>query len=290
MPTPRISILCPSRGRLEPLKLAINSAMKTASNPDQIEFCIWIDNDDTTYDDFLLQNKLINIQVIRGQRMWLSIMFNCLAAIAKGDYLMWIGDDTKFCTNDWDQLLTNEIDKFDNQIGLVYVNDLANYEQKYATIGMLHRNWVTSFGFLLTPHIRDNGIDGWVTDVARQIGRCKYMEEIHIEHLQYRQGKATIDKTYKDRNSTNLWNDVYGLYRLLKDERRREVLFLKYRWPGIEVSRNYRYALSSLYVFIRKKYYKENLLEAINYQAHSNLSFLRRSLLRIARYNHYKYD
>jgi hypothetical protein len=290
MLTPRISILCPTRGRLEPLKLAINSAMKTALQPDQIEFCIWIDNDDDTYDDFLLDNKLKNIQVIRGQRMWLSIMYNCLAAIAKGDYLMWIGDDTKFCTNGWDQLLTKEIDKFDNQIGLVYVNDLANYEQKYATIGMLHRNWITSFGFLLTPHIRDNGIDGWVTDVARQIDRCKFIEEVHIEHLQYRQGKSNIDKTYKDRNATNLWNDVYGLYRLLKDERRREVLFLKHRWPEIEVSKNYRYTLSNLYILIRKKYFKENLLEAINYGALSNLSFIRRLLLRITRSNHYKYD
>jgi len=151
MSTPRISILCPSRGRLEPLKLAINSALETASHPDSIEFCIWIDNDDSTYDDFLLNNKLKNIQVIRGQRMWLSIMYNCLASIAKGEYLMWIGDDSKFCTNSWDKLLTDEIDKFDNQIGLVYVNDLAKYEQKYATMGMLHRNWITSFGFLLTP-------------------------------------------------------------------------------------------------------------------------------------------
>jgi hypothetical protein len=290
MPTPRISILCPSRGRLEPLKLAINSALETASHPDRIEFCIWIDNDDSTYDDFLLHNKVKNIQVIRGQRMWLSIMYNCLAAIAKGEYLMWIGDDSKFCTNGWDKLLTDEIDKFDNQIGLVYVNDLANYEQKYATMGMLHRNWITSFGFLLTPHLRDNGIDGWVTDVARQIGRCKFMEEVHIEHLQYRQGKSIIDKTYQERNSTNLWNDVYGLYRQLKDERRREVLFLKHLWPKIEVSRNHRYTIASFYIFLRKKYFVRNYLEAINYGALSNLSFIRRLILRIIRRNHYKYD
>jgi hypothetical protein len=116
------------------------------------------------------------------------------------------------------------------------------------------------------------------------------MEEILIEHLQYRQGKAIFDKTYKDRNATNLWNDVYGLYRLLKDERRREVLYLRHRWPEIEVSRNYRYAISNLYIFIRKKYFKANYLEAINYGAFSNLSFIRRLLLRISRSNHYKYD
>lgn len=290
MLTPKISILCPSRGRLEPLKLAIDSALETATHPDQIEFCIWIDNDDDTYDDFLLDNKLRNIQVIRGQRMWLSIMYNCLAAIAKGDYFMWIGDDSKFCTDGWDQLLTEEIDKFDNKIGVVYVNDLATYEQKYATMGMLHRNWITSFGFLLTPHLRDNGIDGWVTDVAKQIGRCKFMKNVHIEHLQYRQGKAIIDKTYQERNSTNLWNDVYGLYRLLKDERRREVLYLKHLWPKIEISKQYRYALSMLYILVRKKYFKINNLEAINYGALSNLSFIRRLILRILRINHYKYD
>jgi hypothetical protein len=290
MLTPKISILCPSRGRLEPLKLAIDSALETALHPDQIEFCIWIDNDDDTYDDFLLDNKLRNIQVIRGQRMWLSIMYNCLAAIAKGDYFMWIGDDSKFCTDGWDQLLTEEIDKFDNKIGLVYVNDLAAYEQKYATMGMLHRNWITSFGFLLTPHLRDNGIDGWVTDVAKQIGRCKFIEDVHIEHLQYRQGKAIIDKTYQERNSTNLWNDVYGLYRLLKDERRREVLYLKYLWPKIEISKQYRYTLSNVYILVKRKYFMISDLEAINYGALSNLSFIRRLILRILRSNHYKYD
>ena len=143
---------------------------------------------------------------------------------------------------------------------------------------------------LLTPHLRDNGIDGWVTDVARQIGRCKFMQEVHIEHLQYRQGKSMIDKTYKERNSTNLWNDVYGVYRLLKDERRREVLFLKHRWPKVEISRNYRYSMSNLYIFMRKKYFVKNYLLAINYGSLSNLSFIRRTILRIIRRNHYKYD
>lgn len=290
MLTPNISILCPSRGRLEPLKLAINSALNTALNPEQIEFCIWIDIDDSTYDNFLLENKMINLKVIRGQKLWLSSMFNSLAAVAKGDYLMWIGDDTRFCTEGWDQLLTKELDRFEDQIGLVYANDLASYEQKYATIGMLHRNWVTSLGFLLTPHIRDNGIDGWVTDVARRIGRCKFMEDVHIEHLQYRQGKATIDKTYRDRNSTNLWNDAYGLYRLLKDERRREALYLKYCWPSIDIARDNRYFLSNFYIFLRKKYFRLNSLEAINYGCISNVNFIRRIFKRIIKRNQYKYD
>jgi hypothetical protein len=104
------------------------------------------------------------------------------------------------------------------------------------------------------------------------------------------QGKSVIDKTYKERNSTNLWNDVHGVYRLLKDERRREVLFLKHRWPKVEISRNYRYAISDLYIFIRKKYFVKNYLLAINYGSLSNSSFIRRIILRIIRRNHYKYD
>jgi hypothetical protein len=83
---------------------------------------------------------------------------------------------------------------------------------------------------------------------------------------------------------------VYGLYRQLKDERRREVLFLKHLWPKIEVSRNHRYTIASLYIFLRKKYFVRNYLEAINYGALSNLSFIRRLILRIIRRNHYKYD
>jgi len=285
-----ISVICPTRGRPSRLKTMMNSALETASKPENVEFCIWIDKDDSTYDEMIVKNEFKNLRVLRGPRFSLSTMYNNLLVISKGSYLLWGGDDVEFRTSGWDTQIISEIDKFENKIGLVYVNDLGNYEQKYANVGAVHVNWVNTLGFVFTPHLKDNGVDGWITDVARQIDRCKYLETVHIEHMQHRQGKAELDKTYSDRDNSHKWYDPFDLYHLLKDERRRDALYLASQWPNLEVTFKSRYFLANIYIWLKQKFSNIHPLRVVYFGSISNKMFIMRAINKITFKNRRKWD
>lgn len=242
-----ISVICPSRGRQEQLLKMMNSARLSADLPESIQFCIYIDDDDDGYNYSEEILKSLNIKFLQGPRFWLSGMFNSLLTIASGDFIFWCGDDVEFKTNGWDTKMKNEILKFQDNICVVYVNDLANYPQKYATIGMVHRDWVLLFGHVFTPHMRDNGIDFWISDISRAIGRLIYLPDVHVEHLQFRQGKGELDGTYLDRIKSHKMYSPASLYESLKDERRRDKLVLSYT-TGIKLNKEpFRYLLANIY-------------------------------------------
>ena len=285
-----ISILCPSRGRPDRLRTMMHSAISTADNPENIEFCVWIDFDDDSYKELIAGNEFKNLRVLRGPRLSLSAMYNSLLIIASGDYLLWGGDDVEFRTNSWDKIIVNAINNFEDKVGLVYVNDLGNYEQKYANVGVLHRNWVNTLGFIFTPHLRDNGVDGWITDVARQVNRCTYLKSVEIEHMQHRQGKAKIDKTYADRDLVHQWYEPFDLYHLLKDERRREALYLASQWPNIQVKFKSRYLFATMYIKIAKQISRMSDLRAVYFGSFSNIKFVYRIFERFSLRSRRKWD
>jgi hypothetical protein len=272
-----ISVLCPSRGRPDRLKTMMQSALSTAKDPENIEFCVWIDFDDDSYKELIDGNEFKNLRILRGPRVALSSMYNGLLLVASGDFFLWVGDDVEFRTNSWDKIIVDAMNKFENKIGLVYVNDLGKYEQKHANIGMLHRNWVETLGFILTPHLRDNGPDAWISDVARQVNRCTYLKSVEIEHMQHRQGKAKLDKTYSDRDLVHQWYEPFDLYHLLKDERRREALYMASQWPNIKIKFKFRYLLATFYVMTMERISGMSKLRAVYFGSFSNSKFVSRS-------------
>lgn len=244
-----ISILCPTRGRPEQVNTMIQSALATATKPKNIEFCFYIDKDDESYKELIFNGPENQVKIMRGPRMWLSSMYNSLITSASGEYFFWSGDDVEFLTEGWDEKIIEAFNAIPSKIAVVHVNDMAtSYPQKYATIGAVHVNWVKAFGYIFTPHMRDNGIDFWISDVANQIGRRVYLANVHVDHRQYRQGKVEIDQTYSDRLEDHKTYDPMRLYYLLRNERRRDALMLSSIDKSIKVENRNRFFLARTYL------------------------------------------
>ena len=280
----KISVLCPSRLRPEQLELMINSALEKSSGKNLIEFCIYIDLDDSSYESnkFNLFNNP-QIKFLKGPRFWLSGMFNALTTISTGEYIFWCGDDVNFITNSWDSIMIEKFSNYSDKILLVHANDMATtYNQEYATIGMVHRNWLNVFGNLFTPHMKDNGIDFWITEVANLVKRRCYVEEVQIEHRQYRQGKSDLDATYQDRLLNQQTYNPRDLYRKLSEERRRDALILGRHIGLNKLPFNRKFILGS---FFSNLIYANNEIKFSNrwiyFQSMSNITFLRYLLYKV---------
>lgn len=276
------SILCPTRGRPSQLRRMINTACARSSSPENLRVLLYVDFDDNSYDDLQFEEFPCIVKVFRGPRVALSMAFNYLACQADTDYLFWSGDDIEFKTSGWEQKLQNALKAFSQELGVSYADDCASYEQVYATIGMVNKIWVNTLGFLFTPHLKDNGVDNWLSDVARRIGRLKYVEDVKIEHLQFRQGKSDFDDTYRDRRADHETYDVLEIFWKLEDQRRRESLLLLRKLGERELPFQARYLIGHVAVQFSKAL--RNSPEISNRHIYllsiSNWNYIRRILTR----------
>ncbi len=233
-----ISILTPTRGRPDNVKRLVDSIFNTAKFPDQIEILFYVDLDDQSFPSEILSE---NVRLIRGPRMWLSVLQNILYANCRGEIIMYSGDDLVFKTKAWDEAVTSAMRSYPDKLALIYANDLATYGESLATHGFIHREWIDTVGIFLAPG-RGSLSDLWVTDVARKLGRLHYLRDVHIAHVHYRQGDATaeFDETYKYiSTATRSWVPV-KTYKMLRRERRIDFILLSEKIKGpIPIDKHY---------------------------------------------------
>lgn len=236
-----ISILTPTRCRPENVRRLVSSALSTADQPTQVELLFYVDSDDETFPTEVISQ---NVKVIRGPRMWLSVLQNILYVNCGGDIVMYAGDDLVFKTVGWDTKVRQEFDNSLDKLVLVYPNDVATHGENMAIHGFLHRNWIETVGCWVAPG-RGSLYDLWHTDVARKLGRLRYLAEVEIAHVHYRQGSglAKFDDTYRYVfAATRSWVPI-ATYRKLKRERRIDFILLSEKIQG-EVKRDLNYLLA----------------------------------------------
>ena len=221
----KISILVPTRKRPKNVRRIVSSILNNAHEPNQTEILFYIDEDDDTFPDDILQH---NIRKIVGPRLWLSIMQNILYFNCRGEIIMYAGDDVVFSTPNWDQIVRSEFNKFEDKLILLYGDDRAWYGDKIAIHGFLHRNWINLLGYFVTP-LRNSAYDMWHTENARKLGRLVYVPSLVFEHIHYRQGdgKAEFDSTYKAVYISNGGWKPLVTYKKISRERRADRLILR---------------------------------------------------------------
>jgi hypothetical protein len=218
-----ISVLVPTRHRPVNVKKVISSALETADQPNKIEFLFYVDDDDSTFPKSVINKQ---VKVINGPRVWISMMLNILYANSNGEIIMYGGDDMVFRSQSWDTVVRNEFNEVLDKICLVYTNDGVKQSQDIARHGFIHRKWFSVLGSAF-PSGRVIPIDLWCTDIAKQLNRIRYIEEIIIEHVHYRQGgKAKLDPTYTDAANTSKSWKALEVYKKLDCERRADRVLL----------------------------------------------------------------
>ena len=116
-----ISVILPSRGRPEQLYRCIASALSLSARPTLIEFIVYIDDDDSSYDEML--HKPVLFQVIRGPRNGIGQANQDCANLARGEILLFINDDIIVETPNWDEGFRAIDTSIKDGVYLAYPND-----------------------------------------------------------------------------------------------------------------------------------------------------------------------
>ena len=209
----KIAILTPSRGRPGRLDNFICSVLEHAKYPDNILLYNYIDDDDPrlkSYEDFY-RSQPINVYNVISTPQSVSKSWNVLANIAIGvgsDILIMGNDDQLYSTVDWDEVLVNEVSKYDDKIYCAWFNDLINGEN-HCAFPIVSSTWFNTLGYF-TPGIFNFGFnDTWVFDLAKRIGRTHYIPSVIAEHRHFSVGKSSMDDTYH-RNRTQERGNLFA--------------------------------------------------------------------------------
>jgi len=114
---------------------------------------------------------------------------------AKNDVVMLMGDDVQVNTKNWDLLIVNEINKYEDKILMVVPSDgrikgnknigttikLWPDESLPAAHFAVHKNWTNTLGYLAPVFFWHWHVDSYTQKVARKLNRCLYMPTVEFK-------------------------------------------------------------------------------------------------------------
>ena len=186
-----ISFCCPSRGRPNLAKRLVDTATETQKG--QTEFLFYLNDDDEKLEEYkdLLDEKHYTI----GPNQSTCYSWNLMCDKASHDIVMLMGDDVQVKTKDWDQLIVEQFDKYEDKILMVVPSDgrrkgtknLGNevklWEDKPlpAAHFAVHKNWTNTLGYLAPVFFWHWNVDTYTQKVARKLNRCLYLPTVEFK-------------------------------------------------------------------------------------------------------------
>lgn len=201
-----ISFLLPTRGRLTRLNNFINSVLNTADYPEGVEFIVYIDEDDRSYDGWIAPKQ---VKIVRGPRKPLSQCYEWEKAT--GPIYAMGGDDVVFHTKGWDTKVCEAFLQYKDRIALVFGNDGDPNHSNYGTMPFIHKNWISVLGRFVPSYFTGDFTDTWLNELADMVGR-KHHIDIYTEHIHPAFGKREQDQTDKDKWDKHVSGDMPKVY------------------------------------------------------------------------------
>lgn len=191
-----ISICLPSRRRPRHFKRMWQSALDLAYNKDNVEISVRRDVDDRVRYEYPSNHKWM-----RGKRVEnVFSLWNDAQKNATGDLYMYMADDFVFMTKDWDKEVQDVFDSSKDKIMLLSISDgTGGFKHGYSGIGVLHKRWIDTVGYMFPDYFYPNCADKWVNDIAELINRrviskmvCMPKEEDTHDRVHWEKCKLTM--------------------------------------------------------------------------------------------------
>lgn len=219
---PKISLLVPSRERLNLKLTLISSIITTVNNINDVELIFGIDEDDPTRDTvYKIAAAIPFVKIVdiknNGKFVGINKIWNLLVPHASSDILGYIGDDMIFKTPNWDSEIIEELTTNlpADKIKLVHCFDGYRTSDEICVNAFLHRQYVEVIGYLCREEFLINWSDQWLYQTFKAFNRITYRPDIYIHHNHWVFGQRKKDvvadrmlSDNKDKLSDQLWFDL----------------------------------------------------------------------------------
>jgi len=217
----KILIIVPSRSsngsRTNNIEELRDSWIKTTTG--NSDLLIGLDEDDEHHYPRL---ECVKYEVNKRLRMVGTLNLLANKYCAEYEYIVFLGDDHRFRTNDWESMFLN--DTKEQKYSIFYGNDLLQ-GANIPTAVFISSNIIKILGFMAPTNLVHMYADNFWLELGRALSCLKYYPNLIIEHMHPAANKAKTDVQYtevdsftnQDRNSfihymnTQFNNDVQKL-------------------------------------------------------------------------------
>lgn len=246
-----ISILIATRERPHRLQTFIHSLLSTVLDKSKIEVLLYIDDTDPTIAEYdALINKTTEIAIKRyvqpftpnGPQRW-----NYLGQFAQYEIIGMSGDDSVFCTKDWDQEVYEIHNRYQDHICLPYFTEAVTDREYIAFHPLPHRRHLELLGYLLPPQFTIYCSDDWLSKLYNFVGRA-FQLKARIEHQHPVWGFHVDDEIYHHKhypmNTNQMMIRDLQVWQLTQDQLMADVQkFLREmkqesKWPQLQMLQN----------------------------------------------------
>jgi hypothetical protein len=197
-----ISLLVPTRGRVELVGRLVQSLIDTTTDLARIELVLYIDDDDLESQQWA-DDRMRVIKVVGPAATMGTYNSVCLKA-SSGRVVVLLNDDVVVRSQDWDTRVLELDRRFDDQVYLGYGDDCLK-RHRVSTFPILSR---ATCDLLREPYdraYRGALIDYHLFDVFKRLARrghdrIVFLPDVVVDHLHYRTGRAPFDETYRRRS------------------------------------------------------------------------------------------
>lgn len=212
----KISILIPSRERINLKLTLISSLLTTCKDVDNIEVIFGTDDDDPK--KAIIERICKNLSFVKniiiknnGKFIGINKIWNILYQHAEGDIIGYIGDDMVFKTEDWDEKIIEEFSG-DNlpadEFKLLHCYDGFRKRDEICVNAFTTRKYYEMIGYFTRPEFLINWSDQWMYQSYKAFDRVKWRSDIHIQHnhwvLGCRNRDGVADRMHSSMNTTDV--------------------------------------------------------------------------------------
>jgi len=176
---PHISVIAPVRGRIAMLDNMLESLIRLAAHPEQVEVVLRADHDDADMVDYLRRrDHLFIVGPRRDGYITLPSLINDAARLSRADLVIVVNDDVEFMTPGWDAKLVDAAALYPDGIfnlGVDTVLNNANF-----VFPCVHRRTMEVLGCFYDERIVYTDI--WLRDVMEPFGRAIRVDNVVIRH------------------------------------------------------------------------------------------------------------
>lgn len=197
---PLVSILLPTKNRVNLVERSITSLLENSTEPGQIEIVVAYDNDDTvshTYFQSQQWKKLIDKFGASAKTCccpaWgysgLHHYYTTMAKQAQGQWFMIWNDDAVMLTTGWDQHISNNKDF----VGMLHMTT-ENFKPSLTLFPLIPLVWLDLFGEISQHQLNDS----WVQDICHEADAVLEIP-VTVFHDRFDVTGNNLDDTYQNR-------------------------------------------------------------------------------------------
>jgi hypothetical protein len=208
----KIALLAPVRDRPLGIHNFYDSVVKNTKDPSNLTVVFGVDEDDKIGLDAVASlpgtlNHLTAVYSNSKMGPGTTKRWNHLLSYVKADVYGPGSNDSVFSPFGWDDMVREAFLTWPDRIGLVYGNDIIHGEEM-STHFFLSSSWVNALGHYVLEEMHHYFVDIWNMDLAKQLGRLKYIPEFITDHQHSSHGKRPLDEVDTRNVNANWKHDI----------------------------------------------------------------------------------